>query len=123
MTLQGQNILVTIQREISLPDSSVGGRRYRLETIATGVPARLSAVRPSADLLAQGIQTGKVFSLVVQPSDRDLQERDIITPETGAWANQDFRVTGIRVDSILPGDPRSHLSIGLSRMEEARAKQ
>ena len=106
-----------------MADSSIGGRRYQLSTIAEHISARISAVRPSADLQAQGIQIGKTFSMSIQPSDRNIRERDIITPETGAWANQDFRVTGIQVDSILPGDPRSHLSIGLERMERARTIQ
>lgn len=121
--MQGMNILITIQRESSLADSSIGGRRYSLTTISEHVPARLSAVKPSADLRAQGIQIGKVFNLVVQPSDRDIKERDIITPENGVWADQTFRVTGIQKDSILPSDSRSHLSVGLSRMEEARTVQ
>lgn len=121
--LQGMNIRVTIQRESTLADNVIGGRRYSLTTVAENVPARLSAIRPSADLLAQGIQTGKIFNLSIQPSDRDITERDIITVLTGAWANQTFRVTGVQVDSILPGDPRSHLSVGLSRMEEARTIQ
>jgi hypothetical protein len=121
--LQGQNILITIRREDPQSDTSSGGRRYTLSTIAQHVPARISAVRPSADLQAQGIQVGKFFNMVVQPSDRDIDERDIITPETGAWANHDFRVTGIQVDSLLPTDPRSHLSIGLERMEDARTVQ
>lgn len=121
--LQGQNVFITIQRENALADNVIGGRRYSLTTVATNVPARLSAIRPSADLLAQGIQTGKVFNLSLQPSDRSITERDIVLIQTGAWANQTFRVTGVQVDSILPGDPRSHLSVGLSRMEDARTIQ
>ena len=123
MALQGMNILVTIQRESALTDTASGGRRYQLTTIAEHIPARISAVKPSADLQAQGIQMGKVFTMSIQPSDRDITERDIITPETGAWAGKDFRVTGVQVDSILPGDPRSHLSVGLERMEDARTVQ
>lgn len=121
--LQGQNILITIQRESALADNTIGGRRYSLTTIAENVPARLSAIRPSADLLAQGVQIGKIFNLSIQPSDRDVAERDIITAQNGTWANSTFRVTGVQVDSILPGDPRSHLSVGLSRMEDARTIQ
>lgn len=117
MSLQGQNILVTIKREDASADTASGGRQYTLSTIAEHVEARISAVRPSADLRAQGVQTGKVFSMVVQPSDRNITERDIITPETGAWADYDFRVTGVQVDSLLPSDPRSHLSVGLERMD------
>ena len=121
--MRGANIFVTITRESTLADNVIGGRRYSIATIAQNVPARLSAVRPSADLLAQGIQTGKVFTCSLQHPNRDIQERDIITPTTGTWANNDFRVTGIQVDSILPTDPRGHLSIGLERMESARTIQ
>lgn len=123
MALQGQNVLITIRRESKQADTASGGRQHTLSTVAEHIPARISAVRPSADLQAQGIQTGKVFSMSIQPSDRDIDERDIITPETGAWANHDFRVTGVQVDSLLPTDPRSHLSIGLERMEDARTVQ
>ena len=121
--MQGANIFVTITRESTLSDNVIGGRRYSLTTVAQHVPARLSAVRPSADLLAQGIQTGKVYTLSLQHPNRNIRERDIVTPETGTWANNDFRVTGIQVDSILPTDPRGHLSIGLERMESARTIQ
>lgn len=121
--IQGMNVLITVRREVSLADNVIGGHRYSLTTIAQHVPARLSAVRPSANLLAQGIQTGKVYTLSLQHPNRNIQERDIVTPETGTWANNDFRVTGIQVDSILPTDPRGHLSVGLSRMEEARTIQ
>ena len=121
--MQGNNILITIKREQAQTDNDVGGRRYVLATIAEHVQARLSADRPNADLRAQGIQIGKTFSLVLQPVDREIQERDIITPETGAWGNQNFRVTGVQVDSISPSNSRGHLSIGLSRMEDARDVQ
>lgn len=123
MPLRGLNVLVQIQRENDATDSTIGGRRYTLTTIATNVPARLSAVKPSADLQAQGIQTGKYFNMVCQPADRNIAERDIITPLSGAWANVTFRVTGVQVDSILPSDPRSHVSCGLERMEDARTIQ
>ena len=121
--MRGANIFVTITRETTLTDNTIGGRRYLIATIAENVPARLSAVRPSADLLTQGIQTGKIYTVSLQHPNRDIEERDIITPTTGTWANQDFRVTGIQVDSILPTDPRGHLSIGLERMEAARTIQ
>lgn len=123
MPIQGLNILITIERETVAADSTIGGRRYTLTQIATNVPARLSAVKPSADLQAQGVQIGKFFNLVCQPADRNIAERDIITPLSGTWANVTFRVTGVQVDSILPSDSRSHVSCGLSRMEDARTIQ
>lgn len=121
--MRGMNVLITIRRESTLADNVIGGHRFELATISEHVPARLSAIKPSADLQSQGMQIGKIFNLVVQPSDRNLRERDIIIPENGAWANSSFRVTGVQVDSILPSDPRSHLSVGLSRMDEARSIQ
>lgn len=123
MPIQGLNITITIQRKTTGADTTVGGRQYTLTQIATNVPARLSAIKPSADLQAQGIQIGKFFNLVCQPADRNIAEEDIVTPLNGTWANVAFRVTGVQIDSILPTDPRSHVSCGLSRMEDARTNQ
>lgn len=119
--IQGLNITVEIQRSAAGANDSVGGRTSTTTTIATGVRARISAVKPSVEVRAQGLETNKMFNMSVWPATTDIQQNDLVIPESGQHSGKTFQVRGVQMDSISTSDPRSHLSVRLERPEAARS--
>lgn len=121
--LQGMNITFKLTRKIKGADDEVGGATATETTIYTGIHGRLSALKPSEELRVQGVETDKLFNAVIQPVTLDIHEFDYLYPESGIYAGQQFKVTGVQVDSIVPSDPRAHKSLRLERIERARTRQ
>lgn len=118
--IQGLNITVEIQRTTKGPDDDSGGATNTTATIATGVRARISSIKPTEEIRLQGLETDKLFNMVIFPANTDIRESDLVVPETGAHTGNTFRVTGSQVDSLPGGSSRAHRSIRLERTERAR---
>lgn len=123
MAIQGLNITIQIQRRVAGPDDEVGGATNSFLTIGTGIRARISSVKPSEDLRIQGIESSKIYNMVIQPATTDIIETDIIIPESGNHEGKTFRVTGVQVSSVNSASSRSHLSVRLRREEFHRTLQ
>jgi hypothetical protein len=123
MGIQGLNITITIKRASTDGRDEVGGATTTISTIATGIKARISSLKPTEELRIQGFETSKHYNMVMQPITQSIREGDYVVPESGTYINQSFRVTGVQVDSLLPSDPRAHLSVRMLHEDIARVLQ
>lgn len=123
MAIQGLNITIEIRREIPGADDEVGGATTSTSIVATGVKARISSLKPTAELRVQGIETSRYYSAVIWPATTDIQENDSIVPESGSHEGLEFKVTGIQVDSLPSNSNRAHISVRMQHIGDARTIQ
>lgn len=119
--MQGLNITIQIKRKNFVAKDDVGGGVSTEVTIATGVKARISSVKPTTEMRAQGLEVDKLHNMVVHPATVDIQEGDTVIPESGPHQNDEFRVDGVQVSSVKSSSPRAHISVRLKRVERARS--
>ncbi|MHA2063873.1 MAG: hypothetical protein ACXABY_05740 [Candidatus Thorarchaeota archaeon] len=121
--IQGLNVTVKIERQVEGADDAIGGSTVTLSTLSTGVRARISSVKPTEEIRLQGLETSKLFNMVIWPATTDITESDYVTPESGNFEDVVFRVVGIQIDSLHNSRRRAHKSIRLQRIDKATVTQ
>lgn len=121
--IQGLNITVQITRDVAIGKDVVGGAIVATSTIATGVLARISNLKPTEEQRIQGIEETRMFNMVVWPATVDIRFNDYIYPESGDFVGLQFRVLGVQKDSLPATHARAHISVRLQRVEKARSIQ
>lgn len=123
----GLNIKVTIWRMTMDADDVVGGAQVTGSAAYIDLAARITPRRPSTLLLQQGLETEKIYDMVVQghsPSAITLYERDeieITWPLDHLHYADRFRILGVE-----PTGRRQRygpLQCTLSRVERSRSQQ
>lgn len=110
--MQGLNITVSIYERQQQADDSVGGS-VRTDVVRyTGVRARLSNGKPSRLLLEQGYNATYIHELILYPDVYpNIEEEDIVVPQSGRWAGARLKVISHQPSSLRPGEPRAHVQL------------
>ena len=118
--MQGLVVLVDIYQRLEGADDTVGGAQ-RSDVLRYGsVRARIANDRPSSDLRLQGIQLNRTVRIILYPdSYGGVRAEDIVIPQTGPWAGQRLRVTGVQRSSLVVGDVRSHIQLTATHLDYA----
>lgn len=123
--LQGLNATCTIQRRTQAADDVVGGAVISFVDVYTNVKCRISAIRPSyIDVTDQGIETQKIFQVLIWPANYTIYEGDklvITSPATHDFFNEEFLTISTLIDSIEPADDRRHIELYVNRYERSRS--
>lgn len=98
----GLNVKIDIYRISYGSDDSSGGAQPSSALLHSNVPARISPRASSLLALEQGMETQRVFSLLIQGQGINIRERDeirLVWPTDHTFYNQYFRVTTTQVSS------------------------
>jgi len=120
----GLNIKVNFWRYTMGTDDDVGGAQATGTVVYRAIPARMTARRPSTLLLQQGLETEKIFDLIVQGSEMAVNERDeveIVWPTDHTYCSDRFRILGVE----LSGRRQAYgpMQFTLSRIVRSRSQQ
>lgn len=121
--IAGLNITLRIDRDVDGIDDEVGGATVTTITVASNIRARISSLKPSEDLRAQGIESTNLYNCVIWPASVDVRFNDYIIPQSGDHSGKQFRVLGTQIDSLPSTSPRAHISVRLQRIESSRSVQ
>lgn len=121
--IQGMNVTLSIYRRVEGASDAIGGAVDTTSLVYSGVAARISNLKSEEQQEQQGLETAKLYNCSVQPVTLDIRESDLVVPDNGSHSGKNFRVVGVQVDSILPNDPRAHLSLRLYHVDRAKALQ
>lgn len=122
----GLNVKVRIWAiNYAVPDNIVGG------AVTTGTAygdylARLEAIPEQQLLLQQGLETERMFRLILQPGNLPIKERwelEVIEPTDHVYYGDRFRVRGVTYSSLNVRDPRQYMMLTLSRSVQSHARQ
>lgn len=118
----GMNLRLRVWRMEMDADDAVGG------AMVTGTPnydwvgARMEMARPDLLLLQQGLETEKIYTVLVHPANLDIRERDeveVVFPPHHPFLHERFRVRGVQYPSTHIDESRGYLLLYVSRSEIA----
>jgi hypothetical protein len=119
----GLNIKIDVWRMSTAADDEVGGAVVTGTVAYQDLAARLSPRRPSQLMLEQGLETERIFDLIVTGHDVTMRERDEVEvtwpPDHPLYANR-FRVVGVQYPSRR--SKYGPLQFTLSRIERSRSQ-
>ncbi len=98
----GLNILVNIYRRVPQPDDEVGGAVQIATATVKGIPARINQPKTPLQFRLQGIENSEMFDCSVSSveyTEVDVQTDDILVPQSGQFANVQFRVRAVQAPS------------------------
>jgi len=104
------------------PDE-VGGAVPKEKLIYQDVRARIEAIAVKMELLQQGIETLRLWKVMVTPQTLVVQERDEIeltAPVGHKLLGVRLRVITVQEDSLHPRDGRGHIELAVSRVYKGR---
>lgn len=121
----GLNVKIRIWEIDNAADNIVGG------AVVTGTVygdyfARLEAIPEQQLLLQQGLETDRLFRLLLKPGNLPIQERweiEVIQPEDHVYYGERFRVRSITYSTLNVRDPRQYMMLTLSRSVQSHARQ
>lgn len=122
--LQGMNARCSIYRT-STTDDAIGGAEPTRALVYSNRPCRVSSVRPSIFSREQGLETDKLYNVVLQPASLDVRENDefyLTLPVAHELFQVYIHIDGVQIDSIHPNDPRRHIELTLRRFVRSRAE-
>jgi len=123
--IQGLNSRCSIYRDVVFADDDIGGAApVRLEKYSK-VKCRVSSVRPTQFSREQGLETPKLYNVVLQPASLDIRENDefyLTSPNNHELYHKYILIEGVQIDSIHPNDPRRHIELTLSRIVRSRSE-
>lgn len=125
MTIAGSNCGINIWRISTLDDDYVGGASQTGTIIYRGIPACLQANPTNQLLLQQGLETIRIFKATI-PSIFDIRERDelqVINPRDHAYYLDRFRIISVTFSGLNKRDPRSYMTLEMTRSIEAHSTQ
>jgi hypothetical protein len=123
--VSGLNMLIRVHRMTQITDDQVGGARIS-GTSTTDYHARMQASPDEQLLLQQGLETVRMFTLIVSPGCQDIRERDeieIIAPTDHPYYSKRFRVVSMRHSDFNPRDPRNYSMLTVTRSVQSHANQ
>lgn len=110
----GLNCLVRVWRRTADTDDSVGGAMLTGTVAYSNVVARVTPRRPNMLLLAQGIETPRMFSCRLAPGTLVVMENDeieVINPMNHQFYGKRLQVLGVTVPSMNPAVGTSELMV------------
>lgn len=122
--LQGMNARCSIYRT-STTDDAIGGAVPTRALVYSNRPCRVSSVRPSLAAREMGMETRKLYNVVLQPADLDVRENDefyLTSPTAHELFQVYIQIDGVQIDSIHPNDPRRHIELTLGRFVRSRTE-
>lgn len=122
--LQGLNARCSIYRN-SVTDDDIGGAVPTRGIIYTNVKCRVSSMRPTQAAREIGMETFKLYNVVLQPASLDIRENDefyLTLPANHELFHTYIQIDGVQIDSIHPNDPRRHIELTLSRYARSRTE-
>lgn len=120
----GLNLKFEIVRINYSDDDVVGGAVTTGTVVYTNVFGRLQGTQPDQILLSQGLETDRMFTIMLQRGDLDVRERDYIRvthPYGHPYYQVDLRVLGVTYSNFV--DPRKYLMLSVSRSVRAHSIQ
>lgn len=122
--LQGLNAKCSIYRD-TVTDDNIGGAVPISGLVYSDVKCRISSVRPTQFAREQGIETPKLYNVVIWPADYAIRENDdfyLTSPSNHELYHKLMPIEGVQIDSIHPNDSRRHTELTLSRIVRSRTE-
>ena len=124
--LQGLNCRCSIYRDLVLADDAIGGPDPTRLLKYSKLKCRVSSVRPSQAAREVGMETPKLYNVVLQPAGLDIREHDyfyLTFPNNHELYHKYIPIEGVQIDSISPSDTsRRHIELTLSRVVRSRTE-
>lgn len=127
--LQSLNSLCSIYRDATIDDDAIGGAVPTKSAVYTNIKCRVSSVRPSQIMREQGLETPKLYNIVIQqkspPNALEIRENDefyLTSPSNHELHHLYIQIDGVQIDSIHLNDPRRHIELTLSRFARSRTE-
>lgn len=124
MALQGLNSRCAIYRPIIAADDDIGGAVPAKVLKYSNLKCRVSSVRPSLAAREVGLETLKLYNVILQPAGLDIRENDyfyLTFPTNHELYHVYIQINGVQIDSISPSDvSRRHIELTLSRIVRSR---
>jgi len=124
--LQGLNCRCSIYRPVVFADDDIGGA-VPVELLKySNIKCRVSSVRPTQFSREQGLETPKLYNVVVWPAGYEIRENDnfyLTFPNNHELCHKLIPIQGVQIDSIAPSDvTRRHIELTLSRTVRSRTE-
>lgn len=122
----GLNINFRVWEMIEKDDDYVGGASISGTCKYSGIRGRMQQLPATQQFLEQGLETNKIFNILLVPATLDIEERDeleVTAPKDHFFYGDRFRVMSVRPSDFNPRDPRNYLMIQASRNVKAHAQQ
>lgn len=107
-------------------DDYVGGAVSSGTVYYQNVHACLQGDPPDQLLLAQGLETPRMFRITLIPGTLDIREHDqmvLTSPTDHVYYNKSFRVTGVTYSNLNPRDRRNYMIVDVDRSVIAHSVQ
>lgn len=107
-------------------DTYVGGASISGSCKYAHVRGRMQQQPTTQVFLEQGLETNKVFNIILVPGTLSIDERDeleLTGPKDHVFYGDRFRVMSVRPSDFNPRDPRNYLMIQATRSVMAHASQ
>lgn len=117
----GLNVKIDVWHMANQADDDVGGAMLTGTVFMQDLEARLSPRRPSQLMLEQGLETERIFDLIVAGHSVTVRERDeieVVWPLDHPLCANRFRVVGVQYPSRRA--KYGPLQFTLSRIERSR---
>lgn len=124
--MAGFNIRFKVIEEMDQTDNYVGGNVISGSCKYSNVMGRMQQQPVSQVFLEQGLETTKIFNILLIPGTLDIEERDeleLTQPKDHQFYGDRFRVMSVRPSDFNPRDPRNYLMIQATRSVKAHAQQ
>ena len=122
----GQNTRSRIWRMTQKTDDIVGGAVYSGTAYYPDVLTRFQAMPEEELLLQQGIETERIFSVIVVPALLVIKERDeleVTKPLDHVYYGKRFRIVSVSYSDNNPRDPRGYIMLKMTRVVRSRTEQ
>lgn len=122
----GLNVRFRIWQMNEESDDYVGGASISGTCMYDNVLGSIQQLPTSQVFLEQGLETHKVFQILLVPGNLNLFERDeleLVQPTDHWYVNNRFRVIGVQPARNLPRDPRNYLIVQAHRKVISHAQQ
>ena len=123
--IQGLNCKCSIYRD-TVTDDDIGGAVPVSGLVYSKVKCRVSSVRPSQAAREVGLETPKMYNVVLQPASLAIRENDdfyLTSPVAHEIYHKLIPIEGVQIDSIATSDvSRRHIELTLSRIVRSRTE-
>lgn len=122
----GFNVDFRIWSMIEQADTYVGGSSLSGTCKYSHIRGRMQQQPITQVFLEQGMETDKVFNILLIPGTLNIEERDeleLTMPKDHTFYGDRFRVMSVRPSDHNPRDPRNYLMIQATRSVKAHAQQ
>ncbi len=118
--MQGLNVLVNVIARPQSADDAVGGSVRTDAARYANVRARIANKMQPLLLTSQGFEGKELHQIILWPDNYpDIEQGDIVVPQSGRWTGGRFKVIEVQPSSVLPGQPRAHIQLMTERIRYA----